>query len=268
MIEINLFSNAKTVLDVALPFLTTFCAINLGLVAFVYPKIFETTRSLKDISQIFIDKLQRKKYLHYYLGFITSCLIINMASLLLCVVDSDFISLWLLSVNFVITLASVLVSYLVFKLLNKYYNYTERIFRLEKIKLSSKEKNEDLELLQILSIHSIKNQYDLSSFRKYLSLIDKIFRKNILNNMSKLRQSNFLGHGQENDFLFRPLEMLTYIYQYAIEISRQEISNNIFFVLRGIVQDALLKWEHTPALEQTVVNSLNFCIWILSPKCL
>lgn len=256
MVTIHFFSQSNSFLDIALPILIALSTINIGLIAFVYPKIFETTRSLKDISQIFVKKLQRKFYLYYYLGFITFCMAINLISIGFCVFNSNYLDILLLF-NFIITLVGIFCSYLVFKLLTTYYNYTEKLFDITKINLTANNKNEDLELLQITAIHSIKNQYDLYFFEKALALIDQIFRKNILQNIKKLKKSDFLGLSSENEYLFRPLEILTYIFQRSVEDNKQEISNQILDSLLGILNDSLLKWEHTPAfkLELKIINT-------------
>lgn len=253
---IQFFSQSNTFLDIVLPILIALSTINIGLIAFVYPKIFETTRSLKDISQIFVKKLQRKFYLCYYLGFITFCITINLISIGFCVFNSNYLDI-ILILNFIITLVGIFGSYFVFKLLTTYYNYTEELFNVAKINLTANNKNEDLELLQITAIHSIKNQYDLYFFEKALALIDQIFRKNILQNIKKLKESDFLGLSSENDYLFRPLEILTYIFQRSVDGNKQEISNQILNTLLEMLNDSLLKWEHTPAfkLELKIINT-------------
>lgn len=253
-----MLSQSDSFSSIMLPILIALSTINIGLVAFVYPKIFETTRSLKDISQIFVKKLQRKFYLNYYLGFITFCLVMNLSSIGLCILNSNYLNVILLF-NFVITFIGIFCSYFVFKLLTTYYNYTEKLFKVKKIELKPNKNNEDLELLQMLAIHSIKNQYDLSSFSESLSLIEQIFRRNILQNIKRLKESDFLGLSSENEYLFRPLEMLTYIFQYTVEKSKQEVSNQILNIHLGILRDSLLNWEHTPAfkLELNIINKFT-----------
>jgi len=254
---IQFFSQSDYFTDIVLPILIALSTINIGLVAFVYPKIFETTRSLKDISQIFVKKLQRKLYIRYYLGFITFCLLINLVSIGYCIFYDDNIKIILLF-NFIITFAGIHVSYCVFKILTIYYNYTEKLFDVQKINLESNAKrNEDLELLQTIALHSIRNQYDFSLFEEALAFIDKIFRKNILQNIEKLKNDDFLGISTENDYLYRPIEIITYIFQNSVNESKQEISNTILNTQLNILNDALLKWEHTPAfkLELKIINA-------------
>ena len=237
-------------------YIIAFSSINVGLVAFVYPKVFETMRSLKDISQIFIDKLQRNFFVRYYLCFVAISLLVNLFSFPFCYYP--YIK-FLFFFNFWLTIASVIWSWYVFHVLTLYYNRTEELFKVKKINLSPKSKNEDLELIQMISIHLIKKGCDVTSFGKYLEKIKEIFKENILSNINKINQSTFLNTSEKFNYLFRPLEIMNYIFQNGVDLNIQEISNDIFNMYLNILKDIFLEWNHTPAfqVEKKVIDKFT-----------
>lgn len=243
-------------LDNILTILTALLTINVGLVAFVYPKIFETTKNLKDISQIFITKLDKRFYIHYYFQFITSTLIINLFSIILLpLLDSEYY-IWILIPNFIFSIFSICFSYYSFRILHQYYNNPEELFKVENIVLTPDVKNEDLELLQMIAIHSIQYQDDLSLFTTATTYIYDIFKNNISWNEHKF-EHNFVWLNRENEYLFRPLEIMTYIFQRGVNLSKQEIANIIFTMQYELLDNALLKWKHTNSfyVEDAIIKS-------------
>lgn len=256
--SIQLFYENQSIisLDNILTILTALSAINIGFVAFVYPKIFETTKNLKDISQIFITKLDEKFYIHYYLKFIIYTLIINLFSIIILpLLDSEYY-IWILIPNFIFSIFSICFSYYSFRILHQYYNNPEELFKVENIVLTPDVKNEDLELLQMIAIHSIQYQDDLSLFKIATKYICEIFNNNISWNEHKF-EHNFLGLTKDNEYLFRPLEIMTYIFQRGVNLSKQEIANTIFNKQCELLENALLKWKHTNSfyVEQKTIKS-------------
>lgn len=201
-------------------------AILIGLLAFVYPQIFETKKKLKDISEVFVKKYKNNIFIKYYFLILSILLCISTDLSIFCIFENSLFNCTnTLYANVILSFGGILISGYVYKKLDKLYNTPEELFSLKNIIHSQQKENENLQLIQTLLARNLVNRYDIYNNKYYLSLLKEIFIKNMekLTELDKQqKQKELFKWYQDTKYLYRPLETMQFINQEAVRCGNEE----------------------------------------------
>ena len=210
-----------------------------GMIAFVYPQIFETEERIKNISIILYKRLSGNFFVKYYFIFHVIFLIITIFSFFK---ENKY----LLILNIVPVVISLIVSCAIYECLLKKYLFNQKQHLKSLNKISFKNSNEktifdnlnvvqDL-MLEIIYNKKISNEYlfFLKYLRVYLFKYIKFLVKNGKNDKEILSGNN--------KYLNRPLEIIVYLNQEIIRSEsgyelHMQLINNYFKVLKVCCTD-------------------------------
>lgn len=231
--------------------LTLTSTIYVGLLTFVYPKIFEAKEKIKEKSEKLYKKLSKELIVKHYFFFIIAFTIINLFSFF----TENNILLWL---NIILCILSMIASWWIYeKILDKYY-YREYEFidKLEVIDYNKQNErniiyNDNLELCQNLSINMLARGFHNEHFNKYIGkilsyfelYIDFLYKKENSSKdefSSKDELESFWNEKEKNNYFVAPFYRIVYInqeskrlnagYEFNINITREcyEVLKNFY----------------------------------------
>lgn len=235
-------------------------AVLVGLMAFVYPQIFETKKRLKDISEVFVKKYKKNIAIEHYFSILSLLLCISIIISIFCVFENEkFNSANVLYYNIVLSFIGIAVSTWVYHDLEKLYNNPEKLFSLKKILRLQKEENDDLQLIQTLLARNLVNRYDIYNNKYYFSLLKEIFIKN-MEKLTELdmqqKQKELFKWYQDTKYLYRPLEIMQFINQEAVRCGNEEASAEIIQCVLQILEK-MLEENNLSSLYQQETNVSN-----------
>lgn len=231
--------------------LTLTSAIYVGLLAFVYPKIFESKEKIKEKSEKLYKKLSKELIVKHYFFLIIAFTIINLFSFF----TENNILLWL---NIILCILSMIASWWIYeKILDKYYyRGYEFIDKLEVIDYNKQNEiniiyNDNLELCQDLSINMLARGFYNEYFNKYIGkilsyfelYIDFLYKKENSSKdefSSKDELESFWNEKEKNNYFVAPFYRIIYInqeskrlnvgYEFNINITREcyEVLKNFY----------------------------------------
>lgn len=237
-------------------------AILIGLLAFVYPQIFETKKRLKDISEVFVKKYKNNLVIEYYFPILSILLCSSVIISMFCIFENEKMNcIIVLYLNIILSFIGIIISSCVYHRLEKLYNKPETLFSIKKILKLQKKEDDDLQLIQTLLARNLVNRYDYYNNQYYLLFLKDIF----MNNMTKHTE---LEHEQkykelskwcnETRYLYRPLEIMQFINQEAVRCGNEDASVKIIQCVLDIFKEMLLKENLSSLYEQETKVSNTF----------
>lgn len=242
----------KNISDNCLDLSISCSAVLIGLVAFVYPQIFETKRKLKDISEVYVAKYERYFFIEHYISILSIMLCFSIVSSIFCIWENNIVNCcYILCFNILLVISGCFISTYVYYILDKYYNKPERQFKIDEIVRTQKANNNtpnDLDLIETLVARNINNRYDVYNIKKYLDILKEVFLRNMeyFTELDKKTKYKELGKWwAKTNYLYRPLSIIQYLNQEASLAGNFSVASSLMRSILDILKVFLSKNKHS-----------------------